>query len=112
MGPLLSLSSEVTIVVPGGCSIGSRPLDIHIDGFERLGSESEINYGHYQIKGRPKSGEYTLPFPSVGATQNLISYYILGKETVVLHNVWYEPEILDLFNIMIELGLDNTFHPT
>lgn len=104
MGPLLSIDSKVRIGVPGGCVIGSRPLDIHLEGFENLGSDIEIDNGHFVIDKHSFESEYTLPFASVGATQNLISYSLFNDKKITLRNVAIEPEIIDYIDFLNKAG--------
>lgn len=100
LGPLLARFGECEIGMPGGCSIGPRPLDIHFDGFERLGSEVFIEGGMIKAKANELHGEFTLRMQSVGATENLIMASVFNKGTVSLHNASKEPEVLDLIRLL------------
>ena len=111
MGPLLSRFGKSTVGMPGGCVIGSRPLDIHLLGFEHLGATVDNNNGIITSAlkdGKGLEGEFTLSFPSVGATQNLISASVFSPSTVTLHNVAIEPEVLEMVNFLNKAGADIT----
>lgn len=101
LGPSLSRFGKCEIGMPGGCSIGPRPLNYHFDGFEKLGSTVVIEGGMIQaIAEEGLSGEYVLEFPSVGATQNLIMASVYGKDKVTLKNIAKEPETIDMINFL------------
>ena len=107
LGPLLSRFGEVKIPLPGGCEIGSRPIDIHLKVLKQLGAKISIEEG--VIYGlAPKEGlkacEIDLSFPSVGATENLIMACVLAKGTSRLKNLACEPEITDLIKYLKSLG--------
>ena len=107
LGPLLALLGEVKIPLPGGCEIGSRPIDIHLKGLKSFGAEVCIEegcvYGSVP-QGRLKAAEVSLDFPSVGATENLIMAAVLAKGTSRLRNLACEPEITDLVLYLKGLG--------
>ena len=108
MGPLLSRFNECHVGMPGGCSIGNRPLDIHLEGFKKLGAEVTVYDGMVHAKNITPSGDFTLKIPSVGATQNLICFSVLGDETVVLRNTAREPEVMDLIKFLNKAGASIT----
>ena len=107
IGPALSCFGKIKIPLPGGCEIGSRPIDIHLKGLRQLGAdifiEKDFIYGSVSKKGL-KANEITLDFPSVGATENLIMASVLAKGTSWLKNLACEPEITDLINYLKSLG--------
>ncbi len=106
MGAFLSLFEKVEIYKPGGCNFGKRPIDIHLNGFEKMGAiinETE-NDVCMTCPNHLKSQQITLSFPSVGATINLILASILIKKTTVLRNVATEPEIVDFVQFLKAMG--------
>lgn len=105
LGPLLSRFGEVKIPLPGGCAIGPRPVDLHIEGLNKLGAEVSIEHG--DIKAKLKNslkGSYTFPKVTVTGTENLIMAGALGKGEVLLYNCAQEPEVVDLCNLLIKMG--------
>jgi len=106
LGPLLTRFHKAKVSLPGGCAIGARGVDIHIDGLKALGATIEINNGY--IEATAENGligcEYELPFASVGATENLISASVLAKGITILKNVAKEPEIVALANFFNSIG--------
>ena len=106
MGPLLSRFQEARISLPGGCAIGSRPIDLHLKGFEALGAE--IILGHGFIEARAPHGlqgaKIYLDFPSVGATENIMMAASLAKGQTIIENAAQEPEIVDLSNYLNSMG--------
>jgi len=107
LGPLLARLRKVKIPLPGGCEIGSRPIDIHLKGLGKLGASLFVKkgyiYGSAPIGGL-KASEIKLDFPSVGATENLIMASVLAKGTSRLQNLACEPAITDLINYLKNLG--------
>lgn len=105
LGPMLAKWKEVTIAYPGGCKIGARPIDIHLDGLKALGATIIEEDGYIHCDGKNmKAGEVTLRFPSVGATENLMMASVFLEGTTVLHGCAKEPEIVDLAHFMISMG--------
>jgi UDP-N-acetylglucosamine 1-carboxyvinyltransferase len=106
MGPLLSRFQEARISQPGGCAIGTRPIDLHLKGFEALGAE--IIQGHGFIEARAPKGlqgaKIYLDFPSVGATENIMMAASLAKGQTIIENAAQEPEIVDLANYLNAMG--------
>ncbi len=105
LGPLLARFCNAEIALPGGCNIGSRPMDLHIKGFEALGANLSLEHGF--IKGscsRLSGSKIYLDFPSVGATENIMMAAALAKGQTVLENVAKEPEIVDLANFLNSIG--------
>jgi len=106
LGPLLARYGVASVSLPGGCAIGARPVDIHLMGMEKLGAHIEIENGY--IKGKCeklKGATITLPFPSVGATENLMMAAVLADGTTIIENAAMEPEIDDLADFLIAQGV-------
>jgi UDP-N-acetylglucosamine 1-carboxyvinyltransferase len=106
MGPLLSRFQEARISLPGGCAIGSRPIDLHLKGFEALGAEIIIGHGYIEARAPKglKGARIYLDFPSVGATENIMMAACLAKGQTILENAAQEPEIVDLANFLNAMG--------
>ncbi|WP_318617017.1 UDP-N-acetylglucosamine 1-carboxyvinyltransferase [Sporosarcina sp. YIM B06819] len=106
MGPLLARNGYARVALPGGCAIGSRPIDQHLKGFEAMGAEISFGHGHVEAKavGGLKGAKIYLDFPSVGATENIITAAALAKGTTIIENAAKEPEIVDLANFINEMG--------
>ena len=110
LGPLLARCGEARVSLPGGCAIGARPVDLHIKGLQQMGAEIEIEQGYIHAKAprRLQGAEIVLPFPSVGATENLMMAACLAEGQTVLVNVAREPEIVDLADCLVAMGADVT----
>lgn len=107
MGPLLARLGRARIAMPGGCAIGSRPIDLHLKGFKALGAEIISKEGYVEAKADKLIGnEIYLDFPSVGATQNIIMAASFAEGETVLENAAMEPEITDLANYINKMGGD------
>lgn len=105
MGPLLSRFGSCKISLPGGCNIGTRPIDLHLKGFKLLGADIESGHGFIEAKAKRLIGNRIyLDFPSVGATENLLMASVLAKGTTVIENAAEEPEIWDLANFLNSMG--------
>lgn len=105
MGPLLARLGHARVAMPGGCAIGSRPVDLHLKGFEALGATITQSHGYIEAKADQLVGaNIYLDFPSVGATQNIMMAATLAKGTTVIENVAREPEIVDLANVLNKMG--------
>lgn len=101
LGPLLARFGKARVSLPGGCAIGSRPVDIHLDGLERMGAKITIENGYICAEAEKLKGAHLmLPFPSVGATENLMMAAVLAEGETIIENVAKEPEILDLANFL------------
>jgi UDP-N-acetylglucosamine 1-carboxyvinyltransferase len=116
-GPLLSKFGMVRVAIPGGCNIGARHIDLHLKGFEDLGSKNFIEHGyincgidHKKIKGKHKNrlrgNAINLDFPSRGATENLMMAATMADGKTVINNAAREPEIIDLANFLHSMGAD------
>ncbi|MBI5975512.1 UDP-N-acetylglucosamine 1-carboxyvinyltransferase [Staphylococcus canis] len=108
MGPLLARLGRAKVALPGGCAIGSRPIEQHLKGFEALGAEihQEAGFIFAEAPQGLVGNEIHLDFPSVGATQNIMMAAALAKGRTVMENVAREPEIVDLANYINEMGGD------
>lgn len=105
MGPMLARFGKCKISMPGGCNIGSRPIDLHLKGFKCLGIESEVGYGYVESKVEKLVGNRVyLDFPSVGATENIMMTAVLAEGTTVIENAAEEPEIWDLARFLNSMG--------
>lgn len=106
MGPLLARAGRARIALPGGCAIGSRPIDQHLKGFEAMGAVVEIGNGFIDAKvdGRLKGAKIYLDFPSVGATENIMMAATLAKGTTIIENAAEEPEIVCLATYLNSMG--------
>ncbi|MCG7343920.1 UDP-N-acetylglucosamine 1-carboxyvinyltransferase [Sporosarcina sp. ACRSL] len=106
MGPLLARNGFARVALPGGCAIGSRPIDQHLKGFEAMGAEITFGHGHVEAKAEKglKGAKIYLDFPSVGATENIMTAAALAKGTTIIENAAKEPEIVDLANFINEMG--------
>ena len=105
MGPMIANLEESVVSLPGGCAIGSRPVDLHLKGFEALGAEITRVHGYIHAKSdKLKGAEIPLGFPSVGATQNLMMAAVKIPGKTVISNAAREPEIVDLGNFLNKMG--------
>ncbi|MDG1116504.1 MAG: UDP-N-acetylglucosamine 1-carboxyvinyltransferase [Flavimaricola sp.] len=106
LGPLLARLGEAVVSLPGGCAIGARPMDIHIDALTALGAEIELRDGYLHAKapGGLKGALVPLRFASVGATENVLMAATLAKGTTVIENAAREPEIVDLADCLRRMG--------
>jgi UDP-N-acetylglucosamine 1-carboxyvinyltransferase len=106
MGSLLARNGRARVALPGGCAIGSRPIDQHLKGFEAMGAKVKVGNGFIEaeVDGRLKGAKIYLDFPSVGATENIMMAASLAEGTTVIENVAKEPEIVDLANFLNKMG--------
>lgn len=105
MGPLLARLGRAKVSLPGGCNIGSRPIDLHLKGFIALGAEVIMGHGYIEaVAPRLTGGRIYLDFPSVGATENIMMAATLAQGTTVIENAAAEPEIVDLANYLNSAG--------
>jgi UDP-N-acetylglucosamine 1-carboxyvinyltransferase len=106
MGSLLARNGRARVALPGGCAIGSRPIDQHLKGFEAMGAQVKVGNGFIEaeVNGRLKGAKIYLDFPSVGATENIMMAASLAEGTTVIENVAKEPEIVDLANFLNKMG--------
>lgn len=105
LGPVLARNGRVRISRPGGCAIGSRPMDQHIKGLQELGVKVKEKHGYIEAWSDQLVGaNIYLDVPSVGATENIMMAAVLAKGTTTLHNAAREPEIVDLQNFLNKMG--------
>jgi len=105
LGPLLGRFGEVRIALPGGDDFGSRPIDMHLQGLMQLGAEFTIRHGDvHAFAERLHGADITLDFPSVGATENLVTAAVFAKGTTTIDNAAREPEIVDLCRMLVSMG--------
>ncbi|KAB2953951.1 UDP-N-acetylglucosamine 1-carboxyvinyltransferase [Heliorestis acidaminivorans] len=105
LGPLLARYGRAKIPLPGGCAIGSRPINLHLKGLEALGAKVNLEHGHVEANCRRlKGAQIYLDFPSVGATENLMMAASLAKGQTIIENAAEEPEIVDLANYLNAMG--------
>jgi UDP-N-acetylglucosamine 1-carboxyvinyltransferase len=106
LGPLVARCGRGRVSLPGGCAIGTRPVDLHIKGLQQLGAEIELSEGY--IEARAPNGlrgaEFVFPFVSVGATENLLMAATLAEGETRLINAAREPEIIDLAHCLVAMG--------
>lgn len=106
MGSLLARNGRARVALPGGCAIGSRPIDQHLKGFEAMGAKVKVGNGFIEaeVEGRLKGAKIYLDFPSVGATENIMMAATLAEGMTIIENVAKEPEIVDLANFLNKMG--------
>ena len=105
MGPMLARVGKVKISLPGGCAIGSRPIDLHLKGFAAMGANITLGHGYIEAHADKLRGESIyLDFPSVGATENIIMAACLAEGITIIENAAEEPEIVDLANFLSKMG--------
>ena len=105
LGPLLARLQHVKVSLPGGCAIGGRPINIHLDGFKALGAEIQLDQGYVDVRAKNLRGStFEMSFASVGATENLMMAAALIPGTTVLKNAAMEPEITDLADMLNAMG--------
>ena len=106
MGPLLARLGSAKISLPGGCAIGTRPIDLHLKGFEALGAKISIGHGYIEAVAPEglKGAQIYLDFPSVGATENILMAASMAQGQTVIENPAQEPEIVDLANYLNLMG--------
>ena len=106
LGPLLAKFGDAEVSLPGGCAIGSRPVDLHIKGLQALGAEISVDHGFIKARsnGRLKGARHVFEMVSVGATENVLMAAALAEGTTVLENAAMEPEIVDLAECLVAMG--------
>ncbi|MRH43954.1 UDP-N-acetylglucosamine 1-carboxyvinyltransferase [Aquibacillus halophilus] len=106
LGPLLARYGHAKVALPGGCAIGSRPIDLHLKGFEAMGAKVHVGNGFVEVytNGRLKGAKIYLDVPSVGATENIMMAAALADGKTILENCAKEPEIVDLANFLNKMG--------
>lgn len=107
MGPLLTRLGKTKTSLPGGCAIGTRPIDLHLKGFKALGAEIDVDHGNIGAYAKRLVGDRIyLDFPSVGATENIMMAAVMAEGETIIDNAAMEPEIVDLSNFLNKLGAD------
>jgi len=107
MGPLLARMGKARVSLPGGCAIGTRPIDLHLKGFKALGAKIDLGHGYVEAKADKLVGDKIyLDFPSVGATENIMMAATMAEGETVIENAAMEPEIVDLANFLNKMGAD------
>lgn len=105
LGPLLARFGRARVSTPGGCAIGARPVNIHLDGMQRLGASIRLHQGYVEAEASKLRGAYIpLEFPSVGATENLLMAATLAEGVTIIDNAAQEPEIVDLALLLNAMG--------
>ncbi|KFL42807.1 UDP-N-acetylglucosamine 1-carboxyvinyltransferase [Lysinibacillus sp. BF-4] len=106
MGSLLARNNFARVAMPGGCAIGSRPIELHLKGFEAMGAKISFGHGYVEarVDGKLKGAEVYLDFPSVGATENIMTAAALADGVTIIENAAKEPEIVDLANFINAMG--------
>jgi UDP-N-acetylglucosamine 1-carboxyvinyltransferase len=105
LGPLLARHGIARVAMPGGCNIGSRQIDLHLKGLERMGARFSSVHGYLEAKAPSLQGAtITLDFPSVGATENILMAAVVARGTTIIDNAAREPEIQDLAEMLVEMG--------
>ena len=106
LGPLLARAQQARVSLPGGCAIGTRPVDLHLKGLEQMGARIELAGGYIdaRVQGRLRGATIVFPFVSVGATENLLMAAALADGQTVLANAAREPEIADLAACLVAMG--------
>jgi UDP-N-acetylglucosamine 1-carboxyvinyltransferase len=107
MGPLLTRLGKTKNSLPGGCAIGTRPIDLHLKGFRALGATIDVDHGNISAYADRLVGDKIyLDFPSVGATENIMMAAVMAEGETIIDNAAMEPEITDLSNFLNKLGAD------
>lgn len=108
LGPILARHGVANVSFPGGCAIGSRPVDIHLRGLEAMGAEIHVDEGYIRAKsnGRLKGAHIFMDTVTVGGTENLVMAATLAEGTTVLENAAREPEVVDLCNFLVAMGAE------
>src|SRR3569623_898870 len=107
LGPLVARAGEATVSLPGGCSIGNRPIDLHLKALEAMGARIDLAAGYVKAiapGGRLPGGRVAFQIVSVGATENAVMASVLAKSGTVIENAAREPEIVDLCNLLLAMG--------
>ncbi|WP_151982510.1 UDP-N-acetylglucosamine 1-carboxyvinyltransferase [Acinetobacter guerrae] len=106
LGPLLARYGNAQVSLPGGCAIGSRPVDQHLKALEALGAHIEVENGyvHATVDGRLKGADITFDMVTVGGTENILMAAVLAEGVTILRNAAREPEITDLANLLVKMG--------
>ena len=113
LGPLLAKYGEAVVSMPGGCAIGTRPIDLHLDGMKALGAEITLEEGYVKAHAKKLKGtSFVFETSTVGGTENVMMAAVLAEGTTILENAAKEPEIVDLANYLISMGAKIKGHGT
>lgn len=113
LGPLLSKTGEAVVSLPGGCAIGTRPIDLHLEAMKALGAEVELKEGYVHARAKKLKGTtFLFEKVTVGGTENMMMAATLAEGTTILENAAKEPEIVDLANYLVKMGAKITGHGT
>ena len=106
LGPLLARFGKAVVSIPGGCAIGTRPIDMHLDALAQMGAKIEIEQGNIiaSVEGKLKGAKIDFKIVSVGATENIVMAACLAEGVTILNNAACEPEVVDLCNLLIKMG--------
>jgi UDP-N-acetylglucosamine 1-carboxyvinyltransferase len=105
LGPLLARYGEAVVSLPGGCAIGTRPIDLHLEGMKSLGAEIQLDHGYVRAKAKKlKGATVEFPFVTVGGTENILMAASLSEGVTTIINAAREPEIVDLANYLNKMG--------
>ena len=104
LGPTLARFGQAQVSLPGGCAIGSRPVDQHLKGLEAMGAQIAIEHGYVKATGRLKGARVVMDVVTVGGTENLLMAATLAEGTTVLENCAVEPEVVDLAECLVKMG--------
>ena len=104
LGPLLARFGKAEVSLPGGCAIGTRPVDLYLNALKEMGAQITVQNGYVCATGPLHSAEIFFPKVSVGATHNTIMAAVLTKGVTTIHNPALEPEVIDLLNILVKMG--------
>lgn len=104
LGPLLARFGEAEVSLPGGCAIGTRPVDLYLNALKEMGAEIKVENGYVCAKGPLHGADIFFPKVSVGATHNTIMAAVLTKGTTTIHNPALEPEVMDLIDVLVKMG--------
>ena len=107
LGPLLTRCGRVRLSMPGGDDFGARPIDMHVAGLEAMGAEFKFSHGEVEATAdRLRGADVTLGFPSVGATENIVTAAVFAEGVTTIDNAAREPEVVDLCEMLVAMGAD------
>ena len=109
LGPLLTRCGEIRLSMPGGDDFGARPIDLHVASLEAMGASFKFAHGElHATADRLHGAEIALTFPSVGATENIVTAAVFAEGTTTIDNAAREPEVVDMCDLLVEMGADIT----
>ena len=111
LGPLLTRFGRVRLSMPGGDDFGARPIDMHVAGLEQMGATFKFSHGELEATAdRLHGADVTFPFPSVGATENIVTAAVFADGRTTIDNAAREPEVVDLCEMLVAMGADISRH--